>query len=359
MEAAMKVSTSVWVAALTSWAFAGVAHAQEGAGIVEAPAVAVPVAAVAGAGGRPDPGSPGRDRSRRGGGRAGRYRTGGGPGLSRARWSPPARPQSRPVSASAVAPPADRGARRAPAPAPAPDPWPPRRRARRCGPPSGTQPAAAATAPPPAVESSGRPCRSRRRAPTRVRPSSPAPSRGLPPRCRHDVWRRHHRLRLTDGPGHDRHRRRVGRAADSASARCSPSRPPTSGSAHYISALGLDNDAMLVSNGAEGTLRLNIPVIDYGSIIEPFGFVGLGWSRYELTQTTYNRSNITTAENVMEVPYGAGPDHGLGRLPGRHPVHLSRDVLRSAHARAHVVGRDWRRQPPEQRSLGAHIGFEF
>ena len=47
MEAAMKVSTSVWVAALASWAFAGVAHAQEGAGIVEAPAVAVPVAAVA------------------------------------------------------------------------------------------------------------------------------------------------------------------------------------------------------------------------------------------------------------------------------------------------------------------------
>ncbi len=46
------------------------------------------------------------------------------------------------------------------------------------------------------------------------------------------------------------------------------------GSAHYISALGLDNDAMLVSNGAEGVLRLNIPVIDHGSIIEPFGFVG-------------------------------------------------------------------------------------
>ena len=78
------------------------------------------------------------------------------------------------------------------------------------------------------------------------------------------------------------------------------------GSAHYISALGLDSDAMLVSNGAEGTLRLNIPVIDHGSIIEPFGFVGLGWSRYELTQTAYNHSNITTAENVMEVPYGAG-----------------------------------------------------
>ena len=68
------------------------------------------------------------------------------------------------------------------------------------------------------------------------------------------------------------------------------------GSAHYISALGLDSDAMLVSNGAEGTLRLNIPVIDRRSImVEPFGFVGLGWSRYELTQTAYNRSSRLAA----------------------------------------------------------------
>ena len=48
MEAAMKVSTSVWVAALASWICVGVAHAEGAVAVVATPAVvAVPVAAVA------------------------------------------------------------------------------------------------------------------------------------------------------------------------------------------------------------------------------------------------------------------------------------------------------------------------
>ncbi len=131
------------------------------------------------------------------------------------------------------------------------------------------------------------------------------------------------------------------------------------GSAHYIAAAGLDNDAMLVSNGAEGTLRLNIPVIDHGSIIEPFGFVGLGWSRYELTQTAYNHSNITTAENVMEVPYGAGLTMGSDgflvdiRFTYRATYY---DQLMRAPTSSGATGGENRLN---SWSLGAHIGFEF
>src|SRR6185295_6332108 len=44
------------------------------------------------------------------------------------------------------------------------------------------------------------------------------------------------------------------------------------GSARNISGVGLYGDSLLVSNGAEGTLRLNIPIIDGPSIVEPFGF---------------------------------------------------------------------------------------
>ncbi len=132
------------------------------------------------------------------------------------------------------------------------------------------------------------------------------------------------------------------------------------GSAHYISAAGLDNDAMLVSNGAEGALRLNIPIIDHGSIIEPFGFVGLGWSRYELTQTAYNRSNLTTAENVMEVPYGAGLTMGSdGFLVDIRFTYRSTyyDQLMRVPSSASSTTGDSQRL--NSWSLGAHIGFEF
>lgn len=132
------------------------------------------------------------------------------------------------------------------------------------------------------------------------------------------------------------------------------------GSAHYISAAGLDNDAMLVSNGAEGALRLNIPIIDHGSIIEPFGFVGLGWSRYELTQTAYNRSNLTTAENVMEVPYGAGLTMGSdGFLVDIRFTYRSTyyDQLMRVPTSTSATNSDSQRL--NSWSLGAHIGFEF
>jgi hypothetical protein len=129
------------------------------------------------------------------------------------------------------------------------------------------------------------------------------------------------------------------------------------GSAHYISANGLDSDAMLVSNGAEGVLRLNIPVIDHGSIIEPFGFVGLGWSRYELTQTAYNNSSISTVDNVMEVPYGAGLTMGsdgfLVDIRFTYRATYYDNMMRLASS---TTGENMRL---DSWSLGAHIGFEF
>jgi len=51
------------------------------------------------------------------------------------------------------------------------------------------------------------------------------------------------------------------------------------GNARTIDALGLNGNARLISNGLEGALRLNIPIVSWNqmSLVEPFGFVGLGW----------------------------------------------------------------------------------
>jgi len=45
------------------------------------------------------------------------------------------------------------------------------------------------------------------------------------------------------------------------------------GSAHSIQTLGLASNTNLISNGAEGALRVNIPIVRGNGLIEPFGFI--------------------------------------------------------------------------------------
>jgi hypothetical protein len=81
------------------------------------------------------------------------------------------------------------------------------------------------------------------------------------------------------------------------------------GSARSINTLGVDNDAVLVSNGAEGALRLNIPVqLNAGqSLISPFGFAGVGWQRYDVTNSAVSAtSSVAGRDDVMTVPFGGG-----------------------------------------------------
>jgi hypothetical protein len=83
------------------------------------------------------------------------------------------------------------------------------------------------------------------------------------------------------------------------------------GSARSIDALGLAANSALVSNGFDGNLRVNIPIFKSASLIEPFGFVGLGYSRYSVTN--YNNtvtSDVTSSDNIMTLPFGAGFAYG-------------------------------------------------
>jgi hypothetical protein len=87
------------------------------------------------------------------------------------------------------------------------------------------------------------------------------------------------------------------------------------GSARGITALGANSDARLVSNGAEGALRVNIPIAQGRSLIEPFGFVGLGWQHWNVTNANIATSDLSgTKDNVMTVPYGGGLEFGYGAL---------------------------------------------
>ena len=78
------------------------------------------------------------------------------------------------------------------------------------------------------------------------------------------------------------------------------------GDARSISGLGLNNDSRLISNGVSGNLRINIPVARGASLIEPFGFVGVGWSHYTVTNNNVQLSDVISSDNVLTLPYGGG-----------------------------------------------------
>ena len=86
------------------------------------------------------------------------------------------------------------------------------------------------------------------------------------------------------------------------------------GNARTIDALGLNGNARLISNGLEGALRLNIPIVSPNqmSLVEPFGFVGLGWAHYNLTNTNVNISNVASSDDIMTMPFGGGLAFGYG-----------------------------------------------
>lgn len=74
------------------------------------------------------------------------------------------------------------------------------------------------------------------------------------------------------------------------------------GSAQSIQALGLDDDALLVGNGVDGRIRVN--VLDFN--VQPFLFAGVGWRRYDLARVDTNTSAVLDSDNVLELPLGAG-----------------------------------------------------
>lgn len=82
------------------------------------------------------------------------------------------------------------------------------------------------------------------------------------------------------------------------------------GSARGITGLGLNNsNSRLIANGLSGNLRLNIPIAQGESLIEPFGFVGVGWAHYTVTNNNVAVSDLTSSDNILTLPFGGGLEY--------------------------------------------------
>jgi hypothetical protein len=77
------------------------------------------------------------------------------------------------------------------------------------------------------------------------------------------------------------------------------------GSAHGMTT-SWGGNTQLVGNGVEGNLRLNLPFLQNEVLVEPFGFVGLGWSNYYLTNFGDAGQVFSNSDAVGAVPMGGG-----------------------------------------------------
>lgn len=129
------------------------------------------------------------------------------------------------------------------------------------------------------------------------------------------------------------------------------------GSAQPISALGVDNNAVLVGNGVQGALRLNAT---FNLPVQPFAYAGAAWRRYDVTNTATNTSDLRDSDNVLEVPMGlgiAGHYEGL-LLDMRGEFRLARnaDLLPNTSATT-LANSDFASM--NRWGVNANIGMEF
>jgi len=82
------------------------------------------------------------------------------------------------------------------------------------------------------------------------------------------------------------------------------------GSAQDIDALGVDQNAVVLGNGLEGNLRLNLT---RRRLVQPYAFAGVGWTHYQIENSEVETSSIEEDDDVLVVPVGAGVSFHLLR----------------------------------------------
>ncbi len=79
------------------------------------------------------------------------------------------------------------------------------------------------------------------------------------------------------------------------------------GSSREITPLGRSSSSNLFSTGGEAALRLNAPIVRGQVLLEPFGFVGVGWEHYAiLNYGAAFSADYTSTDNVFTIPVGGG-----------------------------------------------------
>jgi hypothetical protein len=111
------------------------------------------------------------------------------------------------------------------------------------------------------------------------------------------------------------------------------------------------NGSDLLSNGAEGVLRLQYPYVARSWLVEPFVFGGIGWQRVSLREAP---PGVQDRDDVGVVPFGGGITAGYGRwlLDARftYRSRFNEDLaLATGAAPANL----------DQWAVSAAIGYEF
>lgn len=83
------------------------------------------------------------------------------------------------------------------------------------------------------------------------------------------------------------------------------------GSANQIEALGLDDGALLLANGFESDIRVELlPSLP----VRPYVVGGFGWTYFQLANAGTNTSNVRDSDGVLHAPIGAGVTVQRGRV---------------------------------------------
>lgn len=74
------------------------------------------------------------------------------------------------------------------------------------------------------------------------------------------------------------------------------------GTANGLNTLGVEDNAVLMSNGGEGALRVNFRTEE----LQPYVLGGLGWKHFNVVNTDVNTSDIRDSDDALTVPLGLG-----------------------------------------------------
>jgi hypothetical protein len=123
------------------------------------------------------------------------------------------------------------------------------------------------------------------------------------------------------------------------------------GNATSIDALGLDNDATLLSNGAEVLGRVNLMKREW----QPYVVAGLGYRHFQIVNSDRNTSSVSGNEDIGEIPMGVGVAYRIRGL-----VVDGRGIFRAAF-NDNLIDTAPGASTANQSSWGAQItaGYEF
>ncbi len=125
------------------------------------------------------------------------------------------------------------------------------------------------------------------------------------------------------------------------------------GEVAYVGAVanGSGSGPDLQMNGVEGVVRVQVPWVTSGWLLEPFAFGGIGWSHLSLRNAP---ASVQGSDDVGVVPFGAGVTVGYGRL-----LLDARFTYRTGFDQNLALGPNQPTLDVDRWAVGASLGYEF